>query len=948
MDSVYIYQWLYANYEVRGYGIAPNNTVVCVRVPNFKQVVYVECTDPQQHDPRSTFTQHGFRVYETPRACSLYGAKGVGTYFAARVPNYNAMRDVQETQGPFKIHESRVSKTMEFTARAGLPTVGWIQVSQRCVVTRTVTMAAKEYMVPNWRTDVRPAPDMEGVPPAKIVYFDIEVKSDHENVFPSDRDDEVIFQIGLVLCSGNTVLRTDLLSLPGCDYDDSVYQYATEGELLHAFIAYIREHEVVAVCGYNIMGFDIPYIIKRCARTSMLGTLRRIGFDNRRLAIEKTAGVGHAKMTYIQWEGVLTIDLMPIIMMDHKLDSYSLDYVANHFVKAGKDPIRPRDIFHAYNTGMMARVGRYCVKDTQLCKQLVDYLNTWVALCEMAGVCNTSIMQLFTQGQQVRVFAQIYRDCTPMDVVDKVYVIPDGGCDSDVVSPSSYTGAYVYEPVPGVYKNVIPMDFQSLYPSIIISKNICYSTLVDQGGEEYAWQEHEGCEHDPQYAKQHALGIEIGVLQCNMAALPRRATQERARLRERIADMKIQYASMTPAAVKCNVFSFRFTHAHEGVLPRVLRNLLESRARIRARIKTTDDPDIRAVLDKRQLAYKISANSVYGTMGTQRGYLPFMAGAMTTTYCGRKLIEKAAHLLKTVVGATIVYGDTDSCYIQLGHDRASLDELWQMAVNASDTVSAFFERPVRLEFEQCIYTKFIIFTKKRYVYRAFTRDGKQRTGSKGVMLSRRDSAMCARNTYAAIMNTILEGSADVPFIAACMMHDMMIPGALQDDDFVLTKSVQDIGNGDDNNQGSYKVRNPQKAQAAATQRVAPDDAEGYAIALRQEMVKQMPAQAQLAERMRLQGRAVVSGARIEYVVLKHQYGVPEGALGARLLDFERWREMKVAYPLDRLYYMKSVVNACDQLLVTAGYGPVCSKVYAAHLQLAYVHKQLLRRTTPAV
>ena len=66
------------------------------------------------------------------------------------------------------------------------------------------------------------------------------------------------------------------------------------------------------------------------------------------------------------------------------------------------------------------------------------------------------------------------------------------------------------------------------------------------------------------------------------------------------------------------------------------------------------------VLNKRQLAYKVSANSMYGAMGVRRGYLPFLPGAMCTTAKGRQSIEKAANEIQKNHKGTLIYGDTDS------------------------------------------------------------------------------------------------------------------------------------------------------------------------------------------------------------------------------------------------------------------------------------------------
>jgi DNA polymerase elongation subunit (family B) len=64
------------------------------------------------------------------------------------------------------------------------------------------------------------------------------------------------------------------------------------------------------------------------------------------------------------------------------------------------------------------------------------------------------------------------------------------------------------------------------------------------------------------------------------------------------------------------------------------------------------------VYDKRQLAFKVSCNSMYGGMGVKRGYLPFLPGAMCTTARGRQSIEKASRFLVENYGAKLIYGDS--------------------------------------------------------------------------------------------------------------------------------------------------------------------------------------------------------------------------------------------------------------------------------------------------
>nr|UWK01940.1 DNA polymerase [Megalocytivirus sp.] len=963
MDKVYIFQWIVSGYQIRGYGLSDDSSnTVCLTIVGYKPCLYVEVFNiANLTNVKRLVTKLGGIVIDTPNACNIYGCANKGHFFGVLYSNFSLVKALQSEAlaNGFNIHECNVNKTLQFVSRARLPTAGWINVSRKCMKSpeKYNTSCNIEYAIFDWQTQLSSV--LEDMPPAvpTIAYFDLEVNSECMNTFPQDREDDSIFQIGVVICKGDVAIDSVLFSMTGSDYvaaDYKIQQYETESALLEAFIGYMSSNDINVLCGYNIMGFDIPYLIKRCTRHSILGMFKRIGQDSTKLATERTVNwmsSAHRcqKYTYVLWEGLLTLDLLPIIAHEHKMDSYKLENVAQHFLKCGKDPIKPKDIFTAYRTKNMALVGKYCMQDVYLCRDLANHLNIWVALCEMAKVCNTDIMPLFTNGQQIKVFSQIYRECTPCKFSEKVYVIPSHRAESGQEEEFSYTGAFVYEPVPGVYNNVIPMDFSSLYPSIIIAKNICYTTYVDCNIQNkhialYSWQEHNGCEHDSNYVEYKLLRTLLGQLQTKQVALSSNKKlhkDELAKLKKQIQETKNQLKETKPTSTrnKCSDFSFRFytAEAREGILPRVLSNLLSSRAKIRAEMKLLDKDDpMRLVLDKRQLAYKISANSVYGSMGTTRGYLPFMQGAMTTTFCGRKMIEQAAKLLKTVANARLVYGDTDSCYVNLGHPKSSFEELWDLATEASKRVSAFFGNPIRLEFEQTIYVKFIIFSKKRYIYRQKDISGKESIGSKGVLLSRRDNAMCARDIYRQLMDCVLTSDDRLKarqLVSDCIIN-IMRNGVLSDNMFVITRSIGDIGQDDDT--GTYKVRNVEKAKLAA--------GADNVVALRQELVKQLPAQAQLAERLRLQGRAVDKGSRVEYVVLQSPHGIVEDSLSHRIIDLETWKDNKDIYPLDRLYYVKSMINACDQIFAVIGGEQTTNAVYQVHKQFCHVMSEMRRKT----
>ena len=118
----------------------------------------------------------------------------------------------------------------------------------------------------------------------------------------------------------------------------------------------------------------------------------------------------------------------------------------------------------------MAKVVAYCIQDSALVIDLIVKLNVWVSLLAFSGVVGVTIEELFTRGQQVRCQSQIYDECYKKDIV----------LDKREKVTLQYSGGYVPKPIVGLHDNIIGLDFNSLYPNIIIRWNICYTTMLEK------------------------------------------------------------------------------------------------------------------------------------------------------------------------------------------------------------------------------------------------------------------------------------------------------------------------------------------------------------------------------------------------------------------------------------------------------------------------------------
>lgn len=547
-----------------------------------------------------------------------------------------------------KIHEHNATPILQLCCLRDIPTAGWISFKGKRIIDDEKESLCLHEFEAQWKTlnkcndKITPSPLIMG--------FDIEVNSSNPNVMPdSSKPNDKVFQISCVLATqGDKEDKWDKyllsLGLPDQDIvgdDVTLLLFDTEADLLEGFAEFIQEKNPQIIVGYNNFMFDTPYMIDRSKHFNNRceHKFNQQGFIAGKQARERmikwsSSAYGNQQFKFLDAEGRLFVDLLPLVKRDYKLDNYKLSTIATNFVGETKDPLTPKGIFKCYRLftpKSLGVVGKYCIQDTVLVVKLFHSLQTWYGLVEMATTCNVPIFYLYTQGQQVKVFSQMYKKC----MYDNRIVQHEGYITKD---DEKYTGAYVHTPIPGLYDMVVSFDFSSLYPTTIIAYNIDYSTLVlddkipDEKCHIFQWEDHVGCEHDKTVRK----------------------TKTKVKL--------------------CAKRYFRFLKEPKGVLPTLLEEFLSARKKtnkeiseLKEELKKMPEGEEKEeiqkrinVLDKRQLAYKVSANSGYGAMGVHRGYLPFMPGAMCTTARGRQSIEKASKFIHENYGGKIIYGDSVS------------------------------------------------------------------------------------------------------------------------------------------------------------------------------------------------------------------------------------------------------------------------------------------------
>jgi DNA polymerase delta subunit 1 len=418
--------------------------------------------------------------------------------------------------------------------------------------------------------------------------------------------------------------------------------------------------------------------------------------------------------------GVTQHDLMFIIKKEHKLESYTLNNVAQHFTGDVKDDLSPADIFK-YNTGtaeQMALVVKYCVQDTWLLIDLIVKLRIITNNIGMSNITMVPMQYIELRGQQIRVHTQI-----AYETKKEGYLIPtmDYKPKSDVedTEDEKFTGATVLNATPGAhFEPIAGLDFASLYPSIMIAHNYDYATIVE----------------DPEF--DNLDGVEYFDMNWEEDDLDSDGN-----------DIK-------------RPINVRFVQNRMGIMPKILDRLWKERKAIRKQMKTlSSDDSLYAVLNGVQLAIKVSMNSIYGFTGARYGRLPNKKIAAAVTACGRGMIAHSKKCAEEWYNCEVVYGDTDSIYVKFKSDfkgQEHMNYVFKVAPECADRISATFKKPIELEFEKVMYP-FILFSKKRYASLFWTNPNNyDYIDYKGIQVVRRDNCEYVRENSKKIFEYILK------------------------------------------------------------------------------------------------------------------------------------------------------------------------------------------------
>ena len=753
-----------------------------------------------------------------------------------------------------KMYESNLDPVLRLMHRTGIQSTGWLDSGNECYSAHNAHVDI-DLECKNWRK-LTPVENPETAP-FVVASVDIECNSSTGKFPDADIEGDACFQIAISLCKFGSDQPYDKTCLCYKNTDpnlegSNVLSYATEREMLEAFRDYLHEKDVDIITGWNIFGFDLEYLMKRAIVTKCnlkFFQLSKLRGYNCELKLKKlsSSALGDNDLKLVSMPGRFIFDLFHEVKKGYKLDSYKLDNVSKLYLGDNKIDMPAKEMFARYKEGdpvKLREVAEYCIKDTLLPHRLLSKMCILINLLEMAKATWVPLCFLVERGQQIKVFSQLTKKAREMG-----FMVPT--IQYGQLAEQGYEGATVLDAQKGAYyKPITALDFEGLYPSIMMAHNLCYSSLV----------------MDPKY--ENVPGVEYETFEIPVPS-------------------KVE--GQPPTKRMC-----KFAQGVPTLLPSILIELKQFRKQAKKDMAATTGA-LQAMYNGKQLAYKISMNSVYGFTGASKGILPCVNIASTVTTKGRSMIDQTKEYVeKNFPGSRVRYGDTDSVMVEFDvGDRKGIEAVeysWEIGERAAEECTALFKKPNNLELEK-VYWPYFLYSKKRYAAKLWTqgKDGKMNMDYidvKGLQLVRRDNTAHVREVCKELLDVVLESSDTEPPKALALQRALeLIEGDVPNEKLTLSQSLSD----------SYKVK-------------------GNSVSINSPGIVDInQAHVQVVRKMRERqpGSEPQSGDRVPYILVKTE--------DPKAKAFEKSEDPKYAkdnnVPVDYEYYfMNKFINpVCDLL-----------------------------------
>lgn len=561
-------------------------------------------------------------------------------------------------------------------------------------------------------------------------------------------------QSGIIVLSEDGILKRKLQRQTAIE----VIEEGSELDLMVRMVEIVRNHDPDILTGYEVHGSSWGYLIERARSKydyNLCDEFSRMKSQSFGRFGKEADKWGFNTTSTIRVTGRHMINVWRAMRGELNLLQYTMENVTWHLLHRRVPHYTWRTLSDWYMSGKsrdLSKILRYYMNRTKLDIDILEANELIPRTSEQARLLGVDFFSVFSRGSQFKVESIMFRIAKPENFM---LASPDrkqvGGQNALECLP------LVMEPQSAFYNSpLLVLDFQSLYPSVMIAYNYCYSTFL---GRIVNWR---------------------GSSKMGFTDYKRQ---------ERLLELLKDYINIAP-----NGIMYCKTEVRKSLLAKMLTEILETRVMVKSGMKQDrQDKTLQQLLNNRQLALKLLANVTYGyTSASFSGRMPCSEIADSIVQTGRETLERAIALIHSVEKwkAEVVYGDTDSLFVHL--PGRTKDQAFDIGNEIAKTITDMNPRPVKLKFEK-VYHPCVLLAKKRYVgYKYESRDQvKPDFDAKGIETVRRDGTPAERMIEEKALKILFE-TADLSQVKGYFQKqcEKIMRGAVSIQDFCFAKEVK--------------------------------------------------------------------------------------------------------------------------------------------------------------
>ncbi|CAN3352730.1 DNA polymerase zeta catalytic subunit [Diutina catenulata] len=483
---------------------------------------------------------------------------------------------------------------------------------------------------------------------------------------------------------------------------DHVQWFASEQDLVARLLALVTGFDPDILAGYEVNARSWGYLIERWRKVHDVNLMESLGRGTFKAAGKFGDRWGYTHTSNIQLNGRHVLNVWRVLRSDMALTNYSLENVCAKLLKVTLPRFTNWELSRwvASPKRVLQAIGYY-MRRLEVVVKIITVQELVTRNVEYSRLIGIDFNANFYRGSQFKVESILMR------LSKAENVILNSPSKQDVHEMRSLEHIpLILEPDSSYYRSpLVVLDFQSLYPSIIIAYNYCYSTMFCR------LRNYRPTKSTMGYLNHHYLPPGVLDLLAKRDAL-----------------------NVAPNGVV-----FCKSSVRKSVIAKMLEELLDTRQAVKKVMKLFSDSELTKLYNARQLALKLIANVTYGYASASfSGRMPNSDVADSIVATGREILTNSIDMInKSEYGAKVVYGDTDSLFVYFpGQSR---EDAFRHGKLLAERVTKSYPDPIFLKFEK-VYHPSVLLAKKRYVGYAFSDEWQKKPAfdAKGIETVRRD------------------------------------------------------------------------------------------------------------------------------------------------------------------------------------------------------------------